>query len=275
MTGFFDDQQWFVVKEMSEGIFAIAEPLHAEHVRSYLVVGAERGVLIDTGTGIGDIRSVVDRLTSLSVSVINSHSHWDHIGGNWRFDQIAIHPAEARWLDDPGNTIALQASSTEDQLRGALPPGVTWEGLCIPPSQPTSFLHGGEQLDLGGVTLEVIHAPGHAPGLLAFLDRERDLLLSTDVVYPGPLYAYGADVNLEDYLDSLAMLSRLAPTLKTILPCHCGDSMPPEMIPVMRDALASVMAGRLPETADEEKVTHHFDGFAIYAPLELAGQASP
>ena len=166
MCDFFDAQNWFEVKEMSDGIFAIGEPLHPEHVRSYFVVGLDRAVLIDTGTGIGDIRAVVDALTSLPVSVINSHSHWDHIGGNWRFEQIAIHPEEARWLDDPSNTMALKVSSTGDQLRGPLPPGFVWEDLSILPSTARHFLHGGEVIDLGGLQLEVIHAPGHSPGLL-------------------------------------------------------------------------------------------------------------
>ncbi len=274
MTEFFDAQQWFEVKEMADGVFAIGEPSHPEHVRSYLVCGRDRATLIDTGTGIGDIRAVVEQLTPLPVSVVNSHAHWDHIGGNWRFDQIAIHPDEARWLDDPSNTVALQASSTANLLGGPLPPGVAWEDLSIPSSMADSFLNGGGVIDLGGVQLDVLHLPGHSPGLLAFLDRHRGLLLSTDVVYPGPLYAYSDDTNLDDYLATLTMLAELSPSLSLILPCHSGDTMPPAMIPAMRDAMASVMGGRAAERIDADKATHEFDGFSIYAPLKLNGSVT-
>lgn len=274
MIDFFDAQQWFVVNEMAAGVFVIGEPLHPEDVRSHLVVGQNRAVLIDTGTGIGNIRAVVDQLTALPVSVINSHAHWDHIGGNWRFSEIAIHPAEARWLDDPGNTPALRASSTVDRLAGPLPPGVAWEELDIPSSAPTSFLTGGEHIDLGGVVLEVIHAPGHAPGLLAFLDRLRGVLFSTDVVYPGPLYAYSEETNLSDYVSTLAMLSELAPSLRLVLPCHNGDSMPPALIEAMHDAMVEVIHGRTAERSDTEKAIHDFGAFSIYAPRALSGKSA-
>src|SRR5215203_318122 len=98
---FADDQNWFVVSEPSRGVFAIREPLQVDDVRSYLIAGSEKAILVDTGTGVGDIRKIVEQLTDLPVGVVNSHSHWDHIGGNWRFDDIAIHPLEASWLNAP------------------------------------------------------------------------------------------------------------------------------------------------------------------------------
>jgi glyoxylase-like metal-dependent hydrolase (beta-lactamase superfamily II) len=88
-------QGWFAVDEPSPGVFRIQEPLHNENVKSFLVVGADRAALIDTGMGVGDIRAVVESLTSLPVVVINSHAHWDHIGGNASFDEVWIHEAEA------------------------------------------------------------------------------------------------------------------------------------------------------------------------------------
>ncbi len=266
---FADSQRWFTVSEPLKDVFAIAEPLHPEHVRSYLVTGEERGVLIDTGTGIGDIRAIVEQLTDRPVSVITSHAHWDHIGGNWQFDEIAIHPAEASGLDTFWATEALRESSRPDQLMGPLPPGVIWEDLEIRPSKPTAFLHGGETIDLGGVALDVIHAPGHSPGLLGFLDRKRALLLSTDIVYPGPLYAYDDDANIDDYVASLTMLAELSRDLHTVLPCHNGDSLDPAVIPRMRDAMIAVAEGRIAESTDEEKATHTFEGFSIYAPLSM------
>jgi glyoxylase-like metal-dependent hydrolase (beta-lactamase superfamily II) len=270
MTTLHDPQLWFTITEPAPGVFALAELQQDDQVRSYLVAGSERAVLIDTGTGIADIRAVAEQLTNKPFSVITSHCHWDHIGGNWQFEEIAIHPLEVPYLDEPSNTLSLREAAMPEHLLGPLPAGVDREKLEIRPSAPTSLLHGGEVIDLGGVALEVLHLPGHSPGLLAFLDRERSILISTDVVYPGPLYAFGEDANLPDYLRSLEQLAELAPTLQLILPAHDGDRLDPRLIPVMRDAMAAVIDGRAPEQVDAEKGTHVFDGFAIYAPVAVA-----
>ena len=44
--------------------------------------------MFDAGLGIGNIRNVVDQLTDRDVIVLNSHTHYDHIGGNHLFDTI-------------------------------------------------------------------------------------------------------------------------------------------------------------------------------------------
>ncbi len=57
-----DMNDWFVVREMDEGIFMIQEP---GHVQSFLVCGRQRVALIDSGMGFTDIRGAVERLTDL------------------------------------------------------------------------------------------------------------------------------------------------------------------------------------------------------------------
>jgi glyoxylase-like metal-dependent hydrolase (beta-lactamase superfamily II) len=46
-------------------------------------------LLVDTGMGFVPIRPIVERLTSLPVHVINTHSHLDHTGGKHEFASIA------------------------------------------------------------------------------------------------------------------------------------------------------------------------------------------
>ena len=55
---------------------------------SYLIVGTERALLFDTGLGIGDIRAAVSELTDLDIVVVNSHTHYDHVGGNHLFGSV-------------------------------------------------------------------------------------------------------------------------------------------------------------------------------------------
>ena len=79
------DQDWFDVYRIADGIFAIYESGQFEEVISFLVTGDDRALLFDTGLGIGDMTRVVEQLTDLEIVVLNSHTHYDHIGGNYQF----------------------------------------------------------------------------------------------------------------------------------------------------------------------------------------------
>src|SRR6187397_3028807 len=92
------EPSWFTVREHEPGIVQIAEPHHVEEVSSWLIVGEDRAILLDTGMGVADIRTAIETVTALPVTVVNSHADWDHIGGNPLFDRILIHPAEAHRL---------------------------------------------------------------------------------------------------------------------------------------------------------------------------------
>src|SRR5258708_9645465 len=74
---------WFEVYKITPAVFAIYEPHQAEETIGYLIVGVKKALLFDTGMGISDIKKVVEHLTKLPIIVLNSHTHDDHVGGNW------------------------------------------------------------------------------------------------------------------------------------------------------------------------------------------------
>src|SRR6202041_3856815 len=79
---------WFEVYKPAPGVFAIYEPHQSEETISYLIVGTKQALLFDTGMGIADIHKVVSQLTSRPIVVLNSHTHDDHVGGNWQFNFV-------------------------------------------------------------------------------------------------------------------------------------------------------------------------------------------
>ena len=79
---------WFEVYIISAGVYAIYEPHQSEETISYLIVGHDKAILFDTGMGIRDIKQVVNYVTRVPVIVLNSHTHEDHVGGNWQFDTV-------------------------------------------------------------------------------------------------------------------------------------------------------------------------------------------
>ena len=90
---------WFTVEKIEDDTFAISEYGHWEEAHSYLLCGTEAAALIDTGLGVADVKAVVGRLTALPVRVLTTHVHWDHIGGHGLFSDVAVHAAEAGWLN--------------------------------------------------------------------------------------------------------------------------------------------------------------------------------
>jgi phosphoribosyl 1,2-cyclic phosphate phosphodiesterase len=65
-------------KEIEQGIYQISDVMDN---RAYVVAGSHSAVLVDTCVGYGDIRPVVRNLTGLPVTVLLTHSHYDHVGG--------------------------------------------------------------------------------------------------------------------------------------------------------------------------------------------------
>jgi len=253
---------WFDIRETEPGIFIIEEPFHFEQVKSYLIAGSERAILLDTGMGVDDIRVAAEALTDKPIVVVNSHAHWDHIGGNHLYDEIWIHPAEAADLEHGAGNDILRRWFQPDKLSGPLPDGVTAENIVIPPSKATGMLEDGQQFDIGGRVLEVIYGPGHSPGGISLIDRDHGILFSTDVAYGGALYVYAVD-DLPVYQRSLARLAALAHELRTVYPCHNESPMSPRILPEMAAGLARIIAGLEPSWVDGMRTGWEFDGFSV------------
>ena len=81
---------WFTTEIIDKDTFAISEYRHWEETHCYLLCGTKKAILIDTGLGVANIKKVVDSLTSLPVTAITTHIHWDHIGGHKYFYMITI-----------------------------------------------------------------------------------------------------------------------------------------------------------------------------------------
>lgn len=257
-------QTWYDVRRAEPGIFIIEEPYHYEHVKSYLVEGDQRALLLDTGTGADDMRSLVESLTDKPVFLVNSHAHWDHIGCNLQFDERWIHEAEAdaaTLVKGVGNG-RLRHVFAPEGLTGPLPEGFDVETFVIPPALPTGIMKDGHRFDLGGRVLEVLHCPGHSPGGIALLDRANGALFSTDVAYGGALYVYDP-ANLPTYQASLQRLADLAPTLKAVYPAHDASPIEPAMLLGMAQGVRDVVDGMEPSSREGDMARYEFDGFAL------------
>ncbi len=256
---------WFEVYEIEPDIWAIYEPFQWQEVISYLIVGSESAVLFDTGNGIGNIKSIVNQITDRPIRVLNSHSHFDHIGGNYQFDEILSVATEfSLGRTDGLKSDELSMEVSPEALCTSLPVGVTEQNHQTRAFTISRKIADGDVLDIGGRKLEVLQVPGHTDDAIALLDRDAGFLWSGDSFYEGPVWLFFPETDLLAYQKSVAKLASLAPGLKAVFPAHNTPKADPALLIRLRENLDRVLAGKVvPVPVSDGNVEFRFDGFSL------------
>jgi glyoxylase-like metal-dependent hydrolase (beta-lactamase superfamily II) len=241
---------WFEVYEVSPAVFALYEPRQSESTIGYLIVGSQRAILFDTGMGIADIKSIVAQLTRLPVIVLNSHTHGDHVGGNWQFTTIYSMDTDFSRQNAKGSSKQAQEEIQPSELCGALPVGFDAKTYVTRPWKITKYIHDGEHIDLGDRTIEVLSTPGHTPDAICLFDRANGLLFTGDTYYPGTIYLFAPETNLQAYEASIHRLAALAPQVKEVLGAHNFPLTPPTILPRLVEDFEAVLSGKVPAKSD-------------------------
>ena len=246
------------------GVLAIYEPHQAEETISYLILGKKRALLFDTGMGISDIRKVTGELTQLPIVVLNSHTHNDHVGGNWEFDTVYGMDTDFTRANAMGSRQDAQDELGTGMICGDLPKNFDSKSYATQPWKVSRFLHDHDKIDLGGRTIEVVSAPGHTPDAISLLDRANGLLFTGDTYYPAPIWLYRPETDLDQYVASVKRLAALAPQIKLVLGQHNIPFAQPSVLPRLVVAIETVRAGKVPaEPQDAGKAIYRSDGFAF------------
>jgi hydroxyacylglutathione hydrolase len=161
----------FRVHEYNPDLFVLRQSgcTNFEKPFLYLLFGEQSAMLVDTGAQSADVAAAVDQVIArwsarhdgrtISLVVVHSHGHGDHVAGDGQFRGRA-------------NT-TLVAASPE-----AL---AAFFGLQAWPSRSATYA-------LSGRIIDVVPIPGHEPASIAIYDRRTGLLLTGDTLYPGRLY---------------------------------------------------------------------------------------
>ncbi len=236
-------EPWFTVEKIDNETFAISEYGHWTNVHSYLYIGSKRAALVDSGLGIGNIKSVIDKLTQLPIIVITTHCHWDHIGGHFHFGNIAVHTFEKKVMEK-GPPIPIKITRDQHVLRHPFikPPPRSFEIEKYErfTGKPTLILHDFDVINLGDRKLEVIHTPGHSPGHLCVYERKTGYLATGDILYEGDLFADFPTSNPKEFRRSIIKLIELPYGFSKILPGHNNLNIPIEYLYEVRDAFSSI-----------------------------------
>lgn len=207
------------MKQISEHFWIIEE----NGVRMFLFEGSEKALLVDTGFGTLPIREMAEALTDKPITLVNTHTDRDHVGRNREFSPVYMHPAEM------------------DRYRSSLPEGCSMENV-----RP---LWEGEVIDLGGWRFEVILTPGHTPGSIMLLERDKRMLISGDSIQNGNIFMFGPGRNMRALQCSLEKMAALTDAFDTVWPSHADYPLKPDIIPEILAGTQELLAGRL--TAQE------------------------
>jgi len=133
--------------------------------------GHDRAVIVDPGD---EPERLLEAIADMGVqldAVLLTHTHFDHVG--------AVAPV-ARATGAPVVCPVIEKGVLADVM-SFVPPGFgpyeSWEA--------EQTVAGGERLQLGGLTFDVIFTPGHSPGHVTYAVADEAALFSGDVLFQG------------------------------------------------------------------------------------------
>lgn len=256
---------WFEVYRVGDGVLAIYEPFQFQEVISYLILGTEQALLFDTGMGIGRIRAVVRELTPLPLTVLNSHTHYDHIGGNAEFDRILAMDTDFTRGHAAGLAHSVvQGEVTADAFCRPPPAGFDTAAYAIRPFAISQAIGEGHRIDLGSRTLQVLHVPGHTPDAVALLDSTAGYLWTGDSFYEAPIWLWFPETDWMAYERSVERFALLVPGLRRVFGAHNTPGTEPVQLLRLKEAVAAIKAGTARwEDRPDGLVEYSFTGFSV------------
>lgn len=159
----------------------------AKEQTAAFVVDAEKPVVIDAGLQ-SCAENVLDAIDDIGVDrgdveyVVATHVHLDHAGGVGRVAEacgnaeVVVHEEGAKYLTDEESAARLveKVHAVDDGL------GDAYGGIDTVDPERVVSVEGGETLDLGDRSLELMETTGHAPHHLSLYDDESEALFVID-----------------------------------------------------------------------------------------------
>jgi len=96
--------RWFETRRIDDDITLLWEPHVIPLMRCNIwhVRGRDRDLLIDTGMGIASLKEATQSLIDKALIAVATHTHADHVGSHYEFDDCLVHRLEAEGLQQPG-----------------------------------------------------------------------------------------------------------------------------------------------------------------------------
>lgn len=233
---------YFKYKKILPDVYSITD---IAGTNCFLILGKKKAALIDTGIGLGSLKSCVQEITDLPLIVIGTHGHLDHLGGAGEFDQVYLNPLDF--------TLAcgINARSWYDYAKAnyeIINPQKKWtfEMSDFQRVKTSGYvpLNGREIFDLGGITLRLLPMPGHTQGSETILLEEARTVIFGDACNPG-VFLFGDESSpVEVYMHTLETYKRDYESLyDKVMLSHGGPFIDKSILDVIIDICKEIIAG--------------------------------
>ena len=109
--------------------------------------------------------------------------------------------------------------------------------------------------------LQVISTPGHTPDSISLWDAQNKLLFTGDMYYPGPIFLFRPETDLDAYEASIKKMSALGAAL--LLPAHNVPVADPADLPRVLAAIKQARSGKMKPIKAEHWSEYKFEGFSF------------
>jgi len=173
--------------------------------KCYLVEGSNIAALLDTGTGVGDLRGIINDITTKPVIALVTHGHVDHASGAAQFENAYMPYTDAYIWKEHGDM-----SFRKSGLETCPIHEVVNESDLVPslPIERFLDLQGGQIFNLGGIDIEVFSCPGHTKGSVVFLVVQERALLLGDACNTATFMQDYYSTSIEEYAENLWNLKK-------------------------------------------------------------------
>ncbi len=225
----------FTCEKLRENITSILDPTG---VRAFLVEGTDSAVLVDTCCGVGNLKELVEGLTSLPLKVLCTHGHVDHASGTYGFEEVYLN--EADWELVKNHTTYERRSTFID------PDGTRFTRADYVPQRDGGYLPlaDGQTFDLGGTTIETIAVPGHTHGSMTFLLKEQRILILSDACNPFTFMFLDESTSLKTLVNNLNNLLKREDDFDTVWVSHGEAKVPKSVITDVLEVCEDIFARR-------------------------------
>lgn len=268
----YDIDPYAAVHRFRENLYGIYQESmnNSGDVWSYLIIGPEKAMLIDTGYGIGNLRGLCEQLTdNMPLIVVNTHAHRDHVLGNFQFDRVYMHEYSVPQLR------GMMYPQVRDHLLNEKGEGkwLIFDKEDLVPYREYEMIGcpDGYIFDLGnGYEIELIHVPGHLPGEIFLLDKTARILFSGDGVssyligvghthHPGvaPI-PYEEHMTIESFKNALERTIERMGEFDSVFPSHFMVDFDPSILVDTCNTCKEILAN--PQNYDDVMEINGFYG---------------
>lgn len=178
----------YYIKKLNNNLFLINDDMMCS---TYVIVGSKSALVIDAGISSNEelLFPLIKKITNLPIKIVITHSHSDHVGHLFEFDNYYISKEELNNIKD---------QKIKDKA---------------------IIICDGDIFDLGGICIETYITKGHTAASTLFIDKENKIVFTGDQFGSGcgvwmqvnealPLSVYVEEIDrLLDYLNKISSLS--------------------------------------------------------------------